>query len=118
MPYLDLDKHPDAQPSKSVPVEEPGWFMPGSKSEAATRGFANAATFGLAPRISAGANALMGNGDFGSNLKQYLAANRLAEAAQPGASLAGAAVPSVIQALARVVEVWVVRRLLMPQWVQ
>jgi hypothetical protein len=31
---------------------EPDWFMPGSKSEAVVRGFSNAATLGLAPKIA------------------------------------------------------------------
>jgi len=85
----------------SVPKqEEPGFLMPGSKSEAGVRGFANAATFGLAPRISAGVNSLFNGESFGKTLKDYLAADKAAQIAQPGASLAGAAVPTLIQAAA------------------
>jgi hypothetical protein len=97
MAILDLDNHPDSKGSTkpTAPVDNgPGPI------ESGIRGFANAATFGLAPQIGALSQTLMGNGSYSSNLKQYLDANRQAEASHPVASLAGSAVPSVIQALA------------------
>lgn len=92
----DLTPTPLTRPA---PVEEPGWFEPGSKSEAAVRGFSNAATLGLAPKISAGIRSLTGAGEYKDLLSEYLAADRAAQAAQPGASLAGnlvGAAPSLI----------------------
>jgi len=79
-----------------------------SKPESAIRGFANAATFGLAPKISAGANALLGKvapdvfGDqsYDERLKDYLAADKDAAAANPVTSTVAAAGPMLIQALA------------------
>jgi hypothetical protein len=80
---------------KSEKAEEPGWFMPGSKSEAAVRGFSQGATLGLAPRISA----MLSPGSYGENLKQYLAADKAASEAHPVvsgvANLVGGA-PSMI----------------------
>jgi len=106
MAILDLEeskepKKPAATPAITPTASEPEWFMPGSKSEAAVRGFADAATLGLAPKISAGINSLTGGGDYGTLLKEYLAANRAAQTAQPGASLAGnivGGVPTMIAA--------------------
>lgn len=103
--YNDLDKEADDEPSKkstkaSTPPPAPGFLEPGSRSDALLRGFSNAATFGLAPRISAGANALFGNGDFGANLRQYLQANKEASQAHPGLYATGAAAPTVLQAIA------------------
>lgn len=87
MAILDLED--DDKPVAKTAVtpkgvqEEPGWFMPGSKSEAAVRGFAQGATLGLAPQISA----MLSPGDRKQNLAEYLAANRAAAEAQPGTSL-------------------------------
>jgi hypothetical protein len=81
---LDLDNYVIPKSKKDEPTEEPGWFQPGSKSDAAVRGFANGATFGLAPRISA----LLNPGDTKANLKAYLENNKVASNAHPGISLA------------------------------
>lgn len=78
-----------AKPVEDPKSEEPGWFQPGSKSDAAVRGFAQGATLGLAPRISAGVNTLMSGGNFGDRLKQYLAADKAASEAHPVISTVG-----------------------------
>lgn len=89
MAILDLEddgnKSVKAHTPAPGPTSEPGWFEPGSRSEALTRGFAQGATLGLAPRISA----MLSPGKFGDNLKQYLAANQVAQEAHPGYTLAG-----------------------------
>jgi hypothetical protein len=100
--YLDdtvVDTNDYKEKKPEVPAEEPGWFQPGSKSDAAVRGFANGATFGLAPRISAGVNSMFGDGTFKDNLSQYLKDNKTAEAAHPVISTAtnlAASAPSLI----------------------
>ncbi len=79
-----------------------------SMGESAVRGFANAATFGMAPKISAGANALLGKvapdtfgtQDYGTRLKEYLDADKAAEAANPVTSTIASLVPNAIQAVA------------------
>ena len=81
-----------ARPSKEAldKAAEPGWFEPGSKSEAATRGFANAATLGLAPQASAFVNTLMGLfdggkvSDYRQKEQEYQAADKAAAKANPG----------------------------------
>lgn len=83
----------------SKTISEPGYFQPGSMSESIVRGFGNAASFGMVPRISAGVSALMG-GDYDTALKDYIAADRAARAANPMASLAASAIPTAIQAFA------------------
>ena len=97
MAFLNLDELPKKAPTTP---DEPGYFMPGSKTEAAARGFANAATFGMAPRISAGVNSLINGNSFGQTLKDYLNADKAAQAAHPGVTLAAGAVPNLIQAAA------------------
>lgn len=84
-----------AASQKDPKKEEPGWFQPGSKSEAAVRGFSQGATLGLAPRISA----LLSPGAYSNNLKQYLAADKAAAEAHPVVSAVGNLVggaPSII----------------------
>lgn len=51
-----------APAAPEVKPEDPEWFMPGSKSEAAVRGFSNAATLGLGKYIGGAVNGLT-NGD-------------------------------------------------------
>src|SRR4249920_3100083 len=70
--------------------------------ESALRGFANAATFGLAPRASAAINAGLGKiapDTFGSEtysqrLQDYLDADKAAQEANPKTSFAASAAPS------------------------
>ena len=80
---------------------EPEFLMPGSKSEAAVRGFSNAATLGMAPRISAWLRSQGGAGDSETLRKEYLDADRAAAEAHPVvsgvASLVGGA-PSMLAA--------------------
>ena len=100
MAILDLDddneKGSTPVATKKVPVAEPDFLMPGSKSDAAIRSFGNAASFGLAPKLSA----LLSPGKYGDNLKQYLDANKAAQIAQPGVSLASSLAGSVLPAIA------------------
>ena len=95
---LDDDNEKGSAPvaTKKVPVAEPDFLMPGSKSDAAIRSFGNAASFGLAPKLSA----LLSPGKYGDNLKQYLDANKAAQIAQPGVSLASSLAGSVLPAIA------------------
>lgn len=112
MPILDLDKEfgsneENEKPAAKPSLGDPGWFEPGSQSEAAVRGFANGATFGLAPKISAGVNTALGKiapdtfGDqpYAQRLKDYLQANRQAEDANPKTALTAnllASLPSTL----------------------
>lgn len=86
---------------KAEPTYEPEFLMPGSKSEAAVRGFANAATLGMAPRISAWLRSQAGAGDSEDLRKEYLAADKAAAEANPltsaVSSLVGGA-PSMLAA--------------------
>ena len=101
MAILDLED--DGKKPTKVPVTkqvEPGFLEPGSRSDAIIRGFSSGATLGLAPKISAGINSLFGNGDYKSNLKQYLDANRTAQETHPTASLVSNAVGSLPSTIA------------------
>jgi len=97
---MEASKGVEAQ-AAAAKAAEPGML------ESGIRGFSNAATFGLAPKISAGANALLGkvapdifgNESYDTRLKDYLAADKAAEAANPTTSLVASAVPNVIQAV-------------------
>lgn len=84
--FLDDDSSDNSTKATTVSSsnDEPGWFEPGSKSEAAVRGFAQGATLGLAPKISA----YLSPGDTNANLAAYLAANRAAAEANPKTSMA------------------------------
>lgn len=68
--------------------------------EAAVRGFSNAATFGLAPRISAGVNSLIGNGSYNDLLTEYLARDKAAAQQYPKTTLATSLPPQLLQAVA------------------
>lgn len=100
--YSDSTQQTNTKVLSKVTPEEPGWFMPGSKSEALLRGIAQGGTFGLAPRISAAAGGLSNDGStYGERLKQYLAADKAAQEAHPiitGVSNAVASAPSMIAA--------------------
>ncbi len=99
--------------SQPNPGEAPGWFQPGSKSEALVRGFANSGTFGLAPIASSAirslpivrnveqrvSNALTGgslmdtprgNGSFNDKLTDYQSADKAAIQTNPGSYIGGA----------------------------
>jgi hypothetical protein len=95
MAILDLDDDGKKPVKATAPAVKPGYFDQGGQGDAAIRGFANGATFGLAPKISAGINSLFGNGDYQTNLKQYLDANRTAQASHPTTSLVGNVVGSL-----------------------
>jgi hypothetical protein len=73
-------------PVKTAPAEPPGWFEPGSTSEAIVRGFANGATLGLAPQISAGVRSVTAGGSFGDKLREYLGRDKASAEAHPVAS--------------------------------
>jgi hypothetical protein len=97
----EVDKHPALQ--SKAPVSEPGFLEPGSSSEAALRGFSNAATLGLGKYIQAPIRAALGEGDpkkgFIDNtaalFNEQRDANDAAQAQHPwwygGGSVAGAA---------------------------
>lgn len=97
--YVDpfTGKSVTSAPSTAAPVqappapEEPGWFEPGSKSEAVVRGFSQAATMGFGDEIQAGVRSLLGQGDYSQLRDQERAANVAAAEANPGSSLAGTA---------------------------
>jgi hypothetical protein len=80
----------------SAPAAEPGWFEPGSKSEAALRGGINGATLGLGKYIAAPISAAI-NGDdkksYWQNIKDFVGgeqgADQAAQEANPGSYLAG-----------------------------
>ena len=82
---------PVAQAPAPAPKEEPGWFMPGSKSEAVVRGFSNAATLGFGDEIQAGIRSIFGQGDYSTLRDEQRAANKAAQEANPGSYLAGSA---------------------------
>lgn len=96
----ELAQRDAGQPSEQ-PASEPGWFEPGSKSEAATRGAINAATLGLgkyaAAPINVGIDALTGNLDPKKSVWQSIkdqvggeqTADVQAQQANPGSYLAG-----------------------------
>jgi hypothetical protein len=80
-----------------APAPEPGWFQPGSKSEAAARGFSNAATLGLGKYLQAPINAAISgdpNKSYWDNIKAAtsgeVGANQAAAEAHPVAYGAGA----------------------------
>ena len=91
-----------------APVEPSLADKAASYGESGLRGFANAATFGMAPKISAGVNTVLGkvapdvfgSESYDTRLKDYLAADRAAEDANPITSLAASAIPTAIQAVA------------------
>jgi len=78
---------------------EPGWFEPGSKSEAVTRGFSQAATFGFGDEIQAGIRSLLGNESYKTLRDQERGANVASSEANPGSYLAGNVVGSLPQAM-------------------
>ena len=73
------------------PQEEPGWFQPGSKSEAAVRGFSQTATLGFGDEIQAGIRSLLGSGKYSELRDEQRAANRSASEENPEAYMAGSA---------------------------
>lgn len=82
--------------------EEPGWFQPGSKLEAAVRGFSQAATFGFGDEIQAFLRAIGGEGNYLDRVKQLKQeerdANIAAQQTNPNSYLAGNLVGSLPQA--------------------
>jgi len=82
-----------------VTPEEPGWFQPGSRSESLTRGFSNAATFGMGDEASAAIRSLMGAGKYKELRDQERAANENAAETHPGYNLAGNIVGAIPQGL-------------------
>lgn len=90
-----------------TPAEEPGWFEPGSKSEAALRGFSQGATIGLGKYIQAPINAIGADDkkSYWQNIKDSVAgedaANKASADANPlsygAGNLVGSA-PSVLAA--------------------
>lgn len=95
-------------PKKAAP--EPGWFEPGSKSEAAVRGFSQGATLGFGDEIQAGIRAgvdkLTGGTDksFTDQYAQYRDeernANKAAAATNTGSYMAGNVVGMAPSAIA------------------
>jgi hypothetical protein len=91
---VDLTQHEPAQ--VSTKQEEPGYFQPGSKSEAVVRGASNAATLGLGKYIGGAVNGLV-NGDPNKGTWQNIKdavnsevqANQTSQAQNPGSYMAG-----------------------------
>lgn len=108
-PFADFKPAKASTPTKQA---EPGWFEPGSKSEAAVRGFSQGATLGFGDEIQAGIRAgvdkLTGNTDksFTDQYAQYRDEERKANTAAAekntasyvAGNIAGAA-PSAIAAI-------------------
>ena len=71
--------------AEAAPAEapEPGWFEPGSKSEALVRGAANAASLGLGKYAKAGLDAVTGRDTFGHSLQGEMDANASAADKNP-----------------------------------
>ena len=123
-PMAGFKPSKSAKPAQSAPADdpiagfkpkakqsEPGWFEPGSKSEAAVRGFSQGATLGFGDEIQAGIRAgvdkITGSSDkpFTEQYAQYRdeerGANKAASEANSGSYLAGnvvGAAPSAIVA--------------------
>jgi hypothetical protein len=78
------------------------------KTESAIRAFANAATFGLAPRASALINtglgkvapSIFGDQPYSDRLKDYLDADKAAQEQNPKTSFVASAAPQLLQAVA------------------
>ena len=95
----------DLASAKPVQSDEPGWFEPGSKSEAAIRGFSQAATMRFGDEIQAYLRAIP---DIGSKEGYFATANRLkqeerganstAANTNPGSYLAGSVAGALPQA--------------------
>ena len=91
-------------PAPAAPAEEPGYFMPGSKTEALARGFSQGATLGFGDEIQAGIRRLGGLTGITDETRTYdqlrdeeRGSNAAAAQANPGSYLAGnvaAALPS------------------------
>jgi hypothetical protein len=85
----------EVAPAQVKPTEEPGWFQPGSKSEAALRGFSNAATLGTGKYIGGAVNALANGENPMEGIRREIAANQRAAEENPwsygAGSVAGAA---------------------------
>jgi len=80
--------------------EGPGWFQPGSRSDAAVRGFSNAATFGFGDEAQAFLRSLSGQGSYKDLRDQERAANEAAATGpHSGYNLAGNVVGAIPQGL-------------------
>ena len=74
---------------EAAPAEEPGWFMPGSKSESFTRGLSQAATLGFGDEIQAALRTLGSDRTYAQVRDEERDANAAAQQANPGSYLAG-----------------------------
>lgn len=76
-------------PPKTPPPEEPGWFMPGSKSEAALRGFSQGATLGFGDEIQALIRSVGSDRTYAQLRDEERAANNAAAAQNTGSYMVG-----------------------------
>jgi len=94
---------PDTEAPKEVKKDEPGWFMPGSKSEAAVRGFSQAATMGFGDELQAYLRGVAKEGKYSDNVQKLKEEERTANAnaaqANPMSYIAGGVVGAAPQAL-------------------
>lgn len=86
MPFVDetIDT-----PSQYTEPEAPGWFQPGSKSEAVVRGASNAATLGAGKYIAGGVQSLLNDTSWGSENEAERNANQASMDTNPGSYAIG-----------------------------
>lgn len=76
-------------PKPAAPAEQPGWFQPGSKSEAALRGFSQGATLGFGDEIQALVRSLGSDQTYTQLRDEQRDANASAAAKNTGSYVAG-----------------------------
>jgi hypothetical protein len=94
-----LEAATKVEPKKSEP-NEPGWFEPGSKSEAALRGFGNSLSLGMAKYAGGALNGLLNGDGVTKGVQSEVAANQASNEAHPGFYGAGAAAGALPMGLA------------------
>lgn len=95
---LRIEEADKAVKAKLTPVSSdnsPGWFEPGSKSEAAVRGFSSLGTLGFGDEASAAVRSLTTGQSYKSLRDEQRAANEAAYQANPGSYAAGGALAIV-----------------------
>jgi len=79
----------DAVEASKEKPEEPGWFMPGSKSEALVRGFSQGATLGFGDEIQALIRTIGDDRTYAQLRDEERASNASAQQKNPGSYLGG-----------------------------
>lgn len=92
---FDLGSAKPVEPSAPAPKAEADWFQPGSKSEAAVRGFSQAATLGYGDEIQAALRSLFGDQKYTELRDQERTANTRSAQENPASYTAGGVVAAL-----------------------